>query len=136
MAITGHWIDSSWQLVSTALGFKWYPTAHTAHIMAVIVRDLILKLEIESSLHLITTDNSADMVAEIRLLYAKLKELVPERLLESDSFHVRCISHMVILAVRIFMTGFRDKIVKIGQLVAVLRSQVRRCDFLTKLVES
>lgn len=132
VVITGHWIDANWCLQSVILDFKRFPTPHTADAICTTLMDTIIGWDLASSLRAVTTDNASDMTAGIKGLREKLNDLSPGQYPEVEGFHVRCLAHIINLAVKSCMGEVHDKIKKIRMLLSGMRSSVKRRDLFDK----
>lgn len=126
MIITRHCVDSNCNLFYSMVNFKRYSALHTADVVAGIIKDFNLNWEIKNSTRSIKTANAVDMVVRMYRLCVKLKNIAPGLVVEWRCLHVHCKHRTVNLADRKCKVEVHEKIIKIWQLVAALRSSVKR----------
>eukprot|EP00731_Ephydatia_muelleri_P001200 Em0001g1200a len=90
-AITAHWLDSQWNLMSCMLGVSISNASHTAEEISSIVKGLVnTEFMLENRLDAIASDQGANFVAAIRKL---IEEGVSEE-------QVRCSCHKLQLSIK------------------------------------
>lgn len=72
----------------------------------------IIGWDLASSLRILTTENASDMTAGIKRLREQLKALSPGQYQKVEGSHVRCLAHIINLAVESFMGEAHEKIKK------------------------
>ncbi len=74
----------------------------------------------------ITTDNGADIVKGMRLLRCKLMR--ENRIILTEGFHVRCIAHVINLAIKEAFKDIHVEVASIRKLIGALKSSVKQRD--------
>lgn len=127
MTITVHFIDNSWKMKSCLLDFVRFKTPHTGEASFGILHDTIKTWELDKMVHSITTDNAADIVRGVEILRSVLyAETYLDQYRPRRSFHVRCIAHVLNLAVKECMQLVHDKLEKVRRLLSSIRCSVKR----------
>ncbi|KAK7360573.1 hypothetical protein VNO77_02579 [Canavalia gladiata] len=116
MAITTHYIDSSWKLQNHILRFAYVPAPHTSDRLCDVLIDCLMDWNIDAKLSTITLDNCSTNDSMI----AKIKEkLRPSVLLKDGSLlHMRCCAHILNLIVKDGLDVVKDGIERIWDSVA------------------
>jgi hypothetical protein len=92
LGVTGHWIDSNWEIHSEALAFKRLRWAHTGENIASVVHKIMQEWKITASVRAITADNAA-----VNDKFFKCLEKLEPTIKRFDT-KVRCMAHVINLA--------------------------------------
>lgn len=124
MAITAHWIDADWNLKSTLLNFVRFYSPHTATNVKTLLLEELENWNISNKVMALTTDNGSEMVAGTTLLEAEL---------DSAPIHVRCMAHVVNVAVKAAFEMIKSNVGKLRSLILAIRKSVKRRERFEKL---
>jgi ribosomal protein S27E len=101
LGITVHWIDADWQLRSMLLNIAPISDSHTGKHLSTIFKDTCQEFGVMDKLLAITTDNARNNDTLLEHLGETCRhEGVP---FDRNSMHVRCIAHVINLAVQDFL---------------------------------
>lgn len=129
MVVTIHWIDQDWNMRNTILDFIRFKTPHTGEASYSVLLDTVKTWNLERLVYSITTDNATDIVKGVKLLRKHLyKTYSMESHRPDGNFHVKCLAHVLNLAVKECMGLIHDKITKIRKLIGCLQCSVKRKD--------
>lgn len=128
MAVTAHWIDEKWQFNSMTLDFKRFPTPHSGDNTCIFLRNILDEWKISGDIQCITTDNASDVCKGVRLLFQQLKDDFPDRYTTLDSFHVRCIAHVINIGVKECISSIDEEVGKIREAINTIKVSVKRRD--------
>lgn len=103
LGITGHWLDSNFVLHDLVLDFIQLHGSHTAENLALAVMDSINTYGIEGSVGCITCDNASVNSAMCKYLEKNLLNWTKR------DCHVRCMAHIINLAVQRLLKHFRGE---------------------------
>lgn len=117
MAITTHWIDVDWNLKSTLLNFVRFPAPHDGISVKNILVDELECWGLSQKLMAVTTDNGSEMLLGTELLQKKLG---------TSEIHVRCMAHVVNLAVKVSFEMIKKDVCKVRKLIVAIRKSVNR----------
>jgi hypothetical protein len=101
LGVTGHWIDSNWEIHSEALAFKRLRGSHTAENIATVVRKIMEEWKITESIRAITADN-----ASVNDKFFKCLEKLQPSIQRSDT-QVRCMAHVINLAAQAILRNLK-----------------------------
>lgn len=76
----------------------------------------------------ITTDNGADIIKGVEKLEAKVSTLFPAIEIIENSFHIRCVAHVINLGVKDSMKLIRKEISSIRTVINSITSSTKRRD--------
>lgn len=132
--ITGHFIDSKWDLKSVILEFKLMPHPHDAISICNFIAQVILEFDIKQKVIAITTDNGSNVVAAIN-------QLIPRLQLDTNFgtmgfTHYRCMGHIIHLAVRDALKGLKPLLINLRKFVSIMRSSGKRSETFKKYQET
>jgi hypothetical protein len=92
LGVTGHWIDSSWEVRNEALAFKRLRGSHTAENIAAVVQKIMQEWKITPAIRAITADNAA-----VNDKFFTCLEKLQPTITRADT-QVRCMAHVINLA--------------------------------------
>lgn len=97
------------------LEFERFIIPHTGHAACHFIYEVIKYWGLNKSIMAVATDNASDMVSVVRELNEKLRNKLGDDdfSLRVDNFHVRCLPHVVNLAVKDCMGIVHDKVSEI-----------------------
>lgn len=127
LSVTMHWIDKTWCLRHVLLDFVRFPTPHNGETTSTLLFDLLSSWHLLSKVKAITTDNASDMCSAM----SKLTDMMNIRNNSArcvQDIHVRCIAHVVNIAVKDCLAEVHDHISQIRALLSAIRSSVKRRD--------
>ena len=108
IAITGHYIDSTFQLHSDLLAFENLEANHTGPYLASIVFDVLDQYNLAEKLFCITTDNASNNFTMSKELENLLHNIDVDW--DSSINHIPCLAHIINLVVQAFLnTLLSDK---------------------------
>ena len=123
LAATVHWIDYNWTLRSSLLDYVRFMTPHNGENIAAIVAEILRDWKLTNKIQCITTENASDVVKGMRLLKCKL--LRENGVVMSETFPVRCIAHIIHLAVKDAMKDIHKEISSIRKLISAVKASVK-----------
>jgi hypothetical protein len=92
LGVTGHWIDTSWEVRNEALAFKRLRGSHTAENIAAVVHKIMEEWKITAAIRAITADNAA-----VNDKFFNCLEKLQPTITRADT-QVRCMAHVINLA--------------------------------------
>ncbi|XP_074344995.1 zinc finger BED domain-containing protein RICESLEEPER 2-like [Apium graveolens] len=99
MVVTGHWIDSDWNLNMRVLNFCNVPPLHSGFIISEVLFKCLNEWGIIDKIGTLTVDNAA--ANDVALRYFKQTFSVRRVLsIEGKMFHARCCAHILNLCVQ------------------------------------
>ena len=108
IAITGHYIDSAFQLHSELLTLENLEANHTGPYLASIVFDVLDQYNLAEKLFCITTDNASNNFTMSKELENLLHNIDVDW--DSSINHIPCLAHIINLVVQAFLnTLLSDK---------------------------
>lgn len=122
--ITGHFINSDWQLKSLILEFQLIPHPHDAPAICDFMKTAIVDLNIQDKILAITTDNGPNVVAAIGLLEKDLR--LKEKFPNIGFTHFRCLGHVLHLAVQKALKQLNSQLIDSRKLNSAIRSSAKR----------
>lgn len=128
MAVTGHFIDNNWKMRSLTLEFNRFPTPHNAEATCSFLSKVIESFHLQQKVQSITTDNAKDVSSGVQKLHHLMREDHPGFYGSFRDFHIRCISHVVNLAVKDCMKLVHKEIEKIRSVCNAIRCSTKRRD--------
>lgn len=105
LAIVGSWITHDWRLEETLLDFVELHGAHDGQNMATAVASAVKELGVEEKLVALVSDNAANNGTLVRHLSTALERSSPARRWDRNKGHIRCLSHVIHLAVMSLLRG-------------------------------
>ncbi|XP_074337102.1 zinc finger BED domain-containing protein RICESLEEPER 2-like [Apium graveolens] len=117
MVVTGHWIDSNWNLNMRVLNFCNVPPPHTGYVISEALFKCLNEWGIVDKIGTITVDNAkANDVAlrNLKQTFSFRKKL----LIDGKLFHARCCAHILNLCVK-------DGLDPIDEIVGKVRDGVK-----------
>lgn len=99
LSVTMHWVDKSWVLRNVIIDFIRFPTTLNGQTTCKMLIEVLSKWNLTSKLRAVSTDNSADMICAMEHLSIQLNAQngIVKHI---EDIHVRCIAHVVNLAVK------------------------------------
>ncbi|XP_058728425.1 zinc finger BED domain-containing protein RICESLEEPER 1-like [Vicia villosa] len=134
MTVTGHFIDSKWQLHKRVLSFKNVPPPHSGEVLC---RELIKVMDdwgIRDKVASISVDNASandNCIARLKRDYSGRRNLP----LGGKLFHVRCCAHILNLLVQDGLDMIKVSVDKIRNGVKYLLYSETRCKSFKKIVD-
>jgi hypothetical protein len=107
LAITGSWITSDWRLEETLLDFVELQGAHDGENMANAVTAAITDLGIEDKIISLVSDNASNNGTLVQHLSNRLQQSSPHARWDGTKGHIRCLAHVIHLAVMSLLRGLR-----------------------------
>ncbi|XP_074572365.1 zinc finger BED domain-containing protein RICESLEEPER 2-like [Curcuma longa] len=129
MVVTGHWIDSCWNLQKRVLSFINIPPPRGGLQISDAIFKCMKEWGIENKVFTITVDNASSNDLAIRYMKDTIQR---SRTLacEGNLFHIRCCAHILNLCVQDGLREIEDIISNIRESVEyVNRSEARRMQF-------
>lgn len=121
--LTGHFISDDFEMNSLILEFEHMPYPHDLPTIANFLVDAIQGLKIEGKVIAITTDNASNNIPAIETFQNRLSLD-----LNSDVgfVHVRCVAHIINLAVKNALSKLDESISKVKEFVTIIKSSTAR----------
>ncbi|XVF21307.1 hypothetical protein REPUB_Repub12eG0079700 [Reevesia pubescens] len=98
LALTAHFIDSSWTLQKRIIRYCYVPAPHTKEVIADELMKIFLDWNLDRKLSTITLDNCSVNDGVVDLLVDRLG--LNSLMLEGNFFHIRCCAHILNLIVK------------------------------------
>ncbi|KAA8538966.1 hypothetical protein F0562_025658 [Nyssa sinensis] len=117
MVVTGHFIDSDWNLQKRVLNFFHVPPPHSGVIVADALQKCFIEWGIEDKVSTITVDNARYNDVALRILKDNFT-LKKKLSFGGRIFHVRCCAHIINLLVQ-------DGIKEVKGIVDIVREGVK-----------
>ncbi|KAL6577798.1 hypothetical protein OROMI_010126 [Orobanche minor] len=134
MVLTGHWVDSSWNLQKRVLNFVHLPPPRPGIAIADEILKCLRGWGLESKVYTLSVDNARNndtCIRHLKATFSKNRTL----LLDGKLFHVRCCAHILNLLVQDGLGEIPDIIDAIRDAVDYInRTDARRLEF-AKAVE-
>ena len=121
LTVTGHYLDSDWNLQKKVLGFRPMEYAHTAVNIFNVITSVLETFEITDHIISITLDNASANTSSIALFFEKN---IPQH--GGYFFHQRCACHIINLVVQSGMKLVSDRIDRIRDALAWISSSTPR----------
>ncbi|QRV94993.1 AC9 transposase [Ceratobasidium sp. AG-Ba] len=99
LAIVGSWITDDWKLREVLLDFKQLHGPHDGDNMASVVADTLAELGIGKKVISLVSDNASNNNTLIEHISRRLKQSAPESRWDGTKGHIRCLAHVIHLAV-------------------------------------
>lgn len=125
IAVTAHWIDDTWSLRSILLDFQRFSSPHTGESTATMLLSIFERWGVCQKIRTVTSDNASDMCVGVNLLRERL-QAVGNANRPNSEFHVRCLAHVINLAVKSCLELVRSEVHSIRKLINSLRASVKR----------
>lgn len=106
---TGHCIDCSWNTRSTILVFESDMTPLTGEACEKLLYEAMESWDLLQRVISITTDNGFEVVSGVSKLRLNMNNIVESPIPSIENFHVRCIAHVVSIAVEDFLFLFESE---------------------------
>ncbi|KAL5179298.1 putative AC transposase [Glycine soja] len=116
LAVTAHYIDSSWTLQSRILRFIYVPLPHTSERLCNALVECLLDWNIDTKLSTITLDNCSTNDCMIEKIKNKLQ--LGTLIKEGAFLHMRCCAHILNLIEKDGLGVVKDGVEKIRDSVA------------------
>ena len=107
LAITASWITQDWRLEETLLDFVELQGAHTGENMGNAVSATIAELGIADKVVALVSDNASNNGTLVRHLSNRLRKRSPCSRWDGDKGRIRCLAHIIHLAVMSLLRGLR-----------------------------
>ncbi|CAE6481843.1 unnamed protein product [Rhizoctonia solani] len=105
LAITASWITERWELEETLIDFRELRGAHTGRNMAEEVTSVVSELGIEDKVLALVGDNASNNGTLVAHLSDTLGRLSSHLRWDSSKGHIRCLPHVIHLAVMALLLG-------------------------------
>ncbi|CCO35189.1 Putative AC transposase AltName: Full=ORFA [Rhizoctonia solani AG-1 IB] len=105
LAITASWITNQWELRDTLIDFRELQGAHTGQNMAEQVASVVSELGIEDKVLALVSDNASNNGTLVTHLSNTLGHLSSHLRWDSSKGHIRCLPHVIHLAVMALLLG-------------------------------
>ncbi|XP_058736659.1 zinc finger BED domain-containing protein RICESLEEPER 2-like [Vicia villosa] len=134
MTVTGHFIDSKWQLHERVLSFKNVPPPHSGEVLC---RELIKVMDdwgIRDKVVSISVDNASandNCISRLKRDFSGRRNLP----LDGKLFHVRCCAHILNLLVQDGLDMIKVIVDKVRNSVKYLLNSETRCKAFKKIVD-
>lgn len=131
LSLTLHWVDKEWVLRHVLLDFVRFPKPHNGTTNSSILMELLTHWNLTSKLRAVTTDNASDICSAME----KLLDMLNIRNNTSTvitNFHVRCIAHVVHLAVGECLKDIHGNVSLSWSLLSAIRWSIKRRDIYEK----
>lgn len=130
--VTGHFIDSEFNMQSAILEFKHLPFPHDTQCICDFLKHVIYSFRIQSKVVSITTDSASNNISGI----SKLKnECALGGNFSTGFLHFRCVAHIIHGAVRKALDRFSPAIRAIRGIITTIRGSVKRVERFEKITE-
>ena len=103
LAITAHWMNTDFELVSTLIGFERLQGSHTAENMTIAIMKVLRMYGIEDHINCITTDNASVNDAIFNELEFQLASW------SRRDGQIRCLAHVLNLAAQTVLTTLKSE---------------------------
>ena len=113
LAVTAHWINDNWELEEALLEFKHQPDHHTGDILGDEIFAIIQKFGISEKLFCITTENADNNMTLMKHLSQNLRNELGI-CWDPMKHHIRCLNHVINLAVQDFLKSVKGLASSIG----------------------
>ncbi|XP_057808840.1 LOW QUALITY PROTEIN: serine/threonine-protein kinase ATM [Salvia miltiorrhiza] len=125
MVVTGHYVDSNWNLQKRTLNFCDIPPPHTGVVISDVLQRCFREWGIEEKVWTITVDNASNNDVAVRILKENLlfRHTLP---LGGQIFHVRCCAHILNLLVKDGLSSIQDVISKVRESVKYVAASEAR----------
>ncbi|XP_057811535.1 zinc finger BED domain-containing protein RICESLEEPER 2-like [Salvia miltiorrhiza] len=125
MVVTGHYVDSNWNLQKRTLNFCDIPPPHTGVVISDVLQRCFREWGIEEKVWTITLDNASNNDVAVRILKENLlfRHTLP---LGGQIFHVRCCAHILNLLVKDGLSSIQDVISKVRESVKYVAASEAR----------
>ena len=127
IVVTLLWIDDSWTLCKPIFDFRRFVTSHTCEATALLIYGSLEKWSLVYKNRTITTEKTSDMTSGVAALYEKLRTHCTSHASLRD-FHARCLAHMVVRAVKSWLSLIHHEISSVRSLINSVKASVKRSD--------
>lgn len=127
ICITVNWTDDSWTVRSTLLDLTIFETPRNSYATCNLLHEFLEWCGLIEKLMVITTDNRSGIFSGVSRFHHGLFSYVDGAFNLSDVY-VRCIGHVVKLAVKKCMKIFHGQFATIRSLLSSVRPSVKRRD--------
>ncbi|XP_058776849.1 zinc finger BED domain-containing protein RICESLEEPER 2-like [Vicia villosa] len=134
MTVTGHFIDSKWQLHKRVLSFKNVPSPYSGEVLCRVLIKVMDDWGIRDKVASISVDNTSandKCIARLKRDYSGRRNLP----LDGKLFHVRCCAHILNLLVQDGLNMIKVYVDKIRNGVKYLLNSETRCKSFKKIVD-
>lgn len=112
---------------------KYFPLSQTGDAAYKKKGDVIMDWYLGNSTKYVRNNNVRDMVKGMRSLQIELNGLAPDAFMDPDSYHVRCMTHVINLVVNKSMLQVHRMIETTRHIVSAMRASVKRRDLFESL---
>ncbi|CAE7121114.1 unnamed protein product [Rhizoctonia solani] len=105
LAITASWITDRWEREETLIDFRELHGAHTGQNMAEEVAVVVSELGIKNKVLALVSDNASNNGTLVSNLAGALGQPSPQMRWDSSKGHIRCLPHVIHLAVMALLLG-------------------------------
>jgi len=103
LAITAHWMNTEFELLSTLIGFERLKGSHTAENMTIVIMKVLRMYGIEDYINCITTDNASVNDAIFNELEFQLTSW------SQRDRQIRCLAYVLNLAAQTVLTSLKSE---------------------------
>jgi len=107
LGITVHWLDKDWKYQNLLLDLEPLSGSHTGDNMCSVFMETCLRFKILDKALAITTDSASNNNTFISSLVSNCRD--QRIILSAKSLHVRCLAHVINLAVQEFLKGLNSQ---------------------------
>lgn len=122
-AVTCHFVDENMKMRNFLLEFTYVPYPHTGLVIADTIEEIITRYSIKEKLLSITTDNASNNILAFDQL--KVRNGVAAEF-KFETFHLRCLSHILHLAVGDAIRSMKDLVTGVRNLVDSIKGSPKR----------
>ena len=132
MAVTIHWIDSTWEINSLLIGFEHIQGIHNGENIAHVFVKVLKEFGLENSLLSVTLDNAGNNGTFISFLRVLLQDTIA---CGGQLLQCRCAAHIINLVVKDGIACIAKDLRKLRNLVKSLRNPQRLEKFEKRIEE-
>lgn len=132
ITVTGHFIDENWKLVSCVLEFGRLEYPHDTRTISRFLITTINRFNIQDKVITITADNASTNTSSIEVVHEELKL---GNKFGFDDVQVRCIAHILNLAVKSALVVLDEELETIRAVVKKISSSTKQSELFEKIQE-
>jgi hypothetical protein len=107
MGIVVYYIDRSWKLVSSLIGFEYLDGIHSGEELARVLTQCLRRYGIHQRISAITTDNASNNNTLVTGVQEMLDNIASSNLLGDKVQHIPCLAHIIQLALQALLGSIR-----------------------------